>query len=105
MSRAIAAGNSEKSDQIIRHTAGSLVIVTTVWPVAGSVPEIKPARPSSKATSAPEMAEPNFWDMVPDEKIRLFEKDDKVDLKRMCFGPCQAVYESWRRLNNVEPTY
>lgn len=41
----------------------------------------------------------------PDEKIRLFEKDDKVDLKRMCFGPCQAVYESWRRLNNVEPTY
>ncbi len=69
----MAAGNSEKMAQIIRWTAGSFVIVTTVWPVAGSVPEMKPARPRNSATNAPEMAEPNFCAIVPDEKIRPVE--------------------------------
>ena len=44
-------------------------MVTTVSPLA-SVPEMNPTTPSSMATSAPEMAEPNFCDIVPDEKIR-----------------------------------
>lgn len=73
MSSAIAAGKRENSDQIMCWTEASFVMVTTVCPVAGSVPETKPERPRSSATSAPEMAEPNFWDIVPEEKIRPVE--------------------------------
>ncbi len=69
MRRAMAAGKSENRAQIIFWTEASFVIVTTVSPLA-SVPEMKPAIPSSRATRAPEMAEPNFCDMVPEENIR-----------------------------------
>ena len=70
MSAAMAAGKSENSAQIIWRTASSLVMVTTVCPVAASVPDMKPAMPKNKATSAPEMAEPNYCDIVPLEKMR-----------------------------------
>ena len=70
----MAAGNREKRLQIIVWTEASLVIVITVCPVAASVPEMKPARPSRSATRAPEMADPNFWDMVPEEKMRPVEE-------------------------------
>jgi hypothetical protein len=60
----------EKIAHIICCTDASLVIVITVSPVAGSVPEIKPARPRSRATSEPLTADPNFCAMVPDEKMR-----------------------------------
>lgn len=64
------AGKMEKSIHIIFFTASifSAAMVTTVCPSA-SVPEMKPTAPSIKATSAPEIAEPNFCDIVPDEKI------------------------------------
>ena len=70
MSRAMAAGNRENRLQTICCTEASLVMVTTVSPVTGSWLETRPATPSSRATRAPEMAEPNFWAMVPEEKIR-----------------------------------
>ena len=70
---AIAAGKREKRAQIIVWTEDRFAIVTTVSPVAGSVPETKPAIPSKTATRAPEMADPNFWDIVPEEKIRPVE--------------------------------
>lgn len=70
MSKAMMAGKMEKSIHIIFFTESifSAAIVTTVCPSA-FVPEIKPAIPSSNATRAPDIAEPNFCDMVPDEKI------------------------------------
>ena len=74
MRRAIAAGNSENSAQIIVWTEPRLAMVTSVCPVAGSVPEAKPARPRRTATRAPEMAEPNFCDIVPEEKMRPVEE-------------------------------
>ena len=70
----MAAGNKENRAHIMVWTEDWFTIVTTVSPVAGSVPEIKPARPRSSATSAPDMAEPNFWDMVPEEKMRPVEE-------------------------------
>ena len=70
----MAAGNSENRSQIICWTEASFVMVTTVWPVAGSVPEMKPERPRSMATRAPEMAEPNFCAIVPEEKMRPVEE-------------------------------
>ena len=68
----MAAGKRENRHQIIRWTAGSFVMVTTVWPVA-SVPETKPAMPRRRATRAPEMADPNYWAIVPEEKMRPVE--------------------------------
>ena len=66
----MAAGKSENSAQTMLRTDSASVILTTVWPVAGSVPEMKPAMPSNRATSEPEMAVPNFCAIVPDEKMR-----------------------------------
>ena len=65
----ITAGNNEKSDHIIVSTesvieAGS----TTALPVL-SVVMLAPARPRNKATCEPDMAVPNFCDIVPDEKM------------------------------------
>lgn len=70
----MAAGKRENRDHIMVCTEASLVMVTTVSPVMASVPEIKPDRPSNAATRAPEMAEPNFWDIVPEEKMRPVEE-------------------------------
>lgn len=64
----ITAGIMEKSAHIIFLTASISVIVMTVSPLA-SLPEVKPATPSSMATNAPEMAVPNFIAIVPEEKI------------------------------------
>ena len=60
----------EKSIQIMFFTESmfSAAIVTTVCPSA-FVPEMKPTAPSISATNAPEIADPNFCDMVPEEKI------------------------------------
>lgn len=69
MMRAMTAGKMENRAQIIFWTADSLVMVMMVCPVA-SVPEMKPAMPSNRATSEPEMAVPNFMAIVPLEKIR-----------------------------------
>ena len=66
---AIMAGKIENSNQIICRTDSSLVMVTTISP-ASLVPDIKPAMPRNIATRAPEIALPNFCDMVPDEKIK-----------------------------------
>ena len=33
----------------------------------------RPAQPRKRVIRAPEIAEPNFWDIVPDEKIRPVE--------------------------------
>ena len=71
---AIIAGKIENRHQIIWRTDSSLVIVITVSPVSGLVPETKPATPRSKATRDPEMAEPNFCDIVPDEKMSPVEE-------------------------------
>ena len=67
---AIIAGKIEKSIHIMFFTESifSAAMVTTVCPSA-FVPEIKPTAPSISATNAPEIAEPNFCDIVPDEKI------------------------------------
>ena len=73
MIKAIAAGNKEKSDHIILLTDSSLVIVITVSPVAASVPEMNPDKPKNNATSEPEIAVPNFCDMVPEENIKPVE--------------------------------
>lgn len=67
--KAMAAGNSENND----HTIISTELVTEagsmdVLPIA-SVIILAPAQPSSNAMSEPEMAVPNFCDIVPDEKI------------------------------------
>ena len=74
MMPAMKAGKSEKSIQIMFFTESmsSGAMVTTVWPSA-FVPETNPAMPSNNATRAPEMAEPNFCDMVPEEKMRPVE--------------------------------
>ena len=69
MMRTIAAGKREKIAHIIWLTASVLVMVMMVSPVASLVCDTKPAKPSSNATRAPEMAEPNFCDIVPEEKI------------------------------------
>lgn len=69
MSEAMRAGMIENNAQIISRTDSSFVMVTTVLP-ASSVPEINPDKPSSKATKEPEIAVPNFCDIVPDEKMR-----------------------------------
>ena len=69
MTNAITAGNSENNAQTMLFTASTSVIVITVCPVA-SVPDTNPATPSSKATSEPLMAVPNFCDIVPLEKMR-----------------------------------
>ena len=68
----MAAGKRENSAQIILFTASGLVMVTIVSP-SMSVPEEKPAIPRRRATRAPEMALPNFWAIVPEEKIRPVE--------------------------------
>ena len=70
MMRAIVAGKSEKSDQIMRHTASMSVMVMTVWPVLASVPDTKPAKPRNRATREPLIAVPNFCAIVPLEKMR-----------------------------------
>lgn len=70
----MAAGKRENRDQIMVWTEPRSVMVTTVWPVTVSVAETKPAKPRNIATRAPEMAEPNFWAMVPEEKIRPVEE-------------------------------
>lgn len=73
MIAAIIAGNMENNAHIMRCTDSMSVMVMTVCP-ASSVPEAKPATPSSKATKEPEMAVPNFIAIVPDEKIRPVEE-------------------------------
>jgi hypothetical protein len=69
MIKAMIAGNNEKSAQIIERTDYSSVMVLTVWPVASSVPEMKPEMPRKSATNDPLRAVPNFCAMVPLEKI------------------------------------
>ena len=66
---AMIAGKIENRAHIMLFTLSASVIVMMVWPSA-SVPEIKPAMPSKRATSEPLMAVPNFCAIVPDEKIR-----------------------------------
>ena len=63
------AGKIEKSIHIMLRTDSSSVMVMTVSP-ASLVPEMKPAKPSSNATSEPEIAVPNFCAIVPDENIK-----------------------------------
>lgn len=70
MTRAMKAGMMEKSDQIIVRTDSSSVMVTKVAPVLGSVLDTRPAQPNRRAMREPEMAPPNFWAIVPLEKIR-----------------------------------
>lgn len=70
---AMAAGKSEKMSHIICCTDSSLVMVMTVCPVVGSVPDTNPAMPRSRATSEALMAVPNFCDIVPEEKMTPVE--------------------------------
>lgn len=70
MQTAMTAGRIEKIAQIIVLTdsvteSGSIISL----PKASST-IVAPDHPNSKVTKAPEMAPPNFCDMVPDEKIR-----------------------------------
>ena len=64
------AGKMENNAHTIFLTDSRSLMVTTVCPVVGSVPETKPEKPKNKATSEPEMAVPNFCAIVPEEKIR-----------------------------------
>ena len=68
----MSAGKREKSAHTIVFTDSSQPsrICTTVWPVASSVVETRPAAPRSIAMSEPEMAPPNFCAIVPEEKMR-----------------------------------
>ena len=61
---AITAGKMENNAQIMLLTESASVMVIMVCPVA-SVPETNPAMPKNNATNEPEMAVPNFCDMVP----------------------------------------
>ena len=70
MIQAMMAGKSEKSIHIICLTDSISVMVMTVSPVVGSVPDSKPENPRSIATRDPLMAVPNFCAIVPEEKIR-----------------------------------
>ena len=65
----MAAGKRENRAHTILDTPTSLVMVTTASPLTGSDPEMKPAIPSRRATSAPDTAEPSFWAIVPEEKM------------------------------------
>lgn len=73
MMQAMTAGKREKSSHIISFTATGSEMEIMVWPES-SVNDTKPAKPSSKATSEPLMAVPNFIAMVPLEKIRPVEE-------------------------------
>ena len=66
---AITAGNNEKSDHIIVSTESVMDDGSTMALPISSVVIFAPARPRNKATSEPDMAVPNFCDIVPDEKI------------------------------------
>ena len=71
---AIMAGKMENKHQIICFTDSISVMVITVSPVVGSVPDTKPEKPSNIATKEPLIAVPNFWAMVPLLKIRPVEE-------------------------------
>ena len=69
MSRAMAAGNNENKDQIIVSTESVIEAGSTIELPMASVVLLAPARPRNNATSEPEIAVPNFCDIVPEEKI------------------------------------
>ena len=68
--KAMTAGNKENNDHTIVSTesvteAGSIIVL----PIA-SVIILAPAQPNKRAMREPEMAVPNFCDIVPEEKIK-----------------------------------
>ena len=74
MITAITAGNSEKSDHIIERTESVIDAGSTIVLPISSVVILAPAMPRNNATSEPEMAVPNFCDIVPEEKISPVEE-------------------------------
>ena len=74
MRRATAAGNRENRLQTMVCTEATLVMETTESPVTGLVSEMKPERPSSSVTRKPEIADPNFCAIVPEEKMSPVEE-------------------------------
>lgn len=74
MRKAMAAGNSEKSDHTIVNTESVMDegSMTALPKRSGTMRA--PAKPSNKAIREPEMAVPNFCDIVPEEKISPVEE-------------------------------
>lgn len=67
--KAITAGKREKSDQTIISTESVMEVGSmTVFPIL-SVIILAPAQPKKRAMSEPEIAVPNFCDIVPEENI------------------------------------
>ena len=71
---AMIAGTNEKSDHIILRTESVIDAGSTMVLPISSVVMLAPSSPRNKATSQPEMAVPNFCDIVPDEKMRPVEE-------------------------------
>ena len=69
----MTAGKSENSDHTIVSTESVIEAGSTIVLPMLSVIMLAPAKPRNKATSEPEMAVPNFWAIVPEEKIRPVE--------------------------------
>lgn len=67
---AMIAGKSENSDHIMLSTESVIETGSTIVLPMLSVVMLAPASPKKRATSEPEIAVPNFCDIVPDEKIR-----------------------------------
>ena len=67
---AIAAGNSEKRLHTIDSTESVIEAGSTLVLPMSSVIILAPARPRNRATNEPLIAVPNFWAIVPLEKIR-----------------------------------
>ena len=68
--RAMNAGKSEKRAQIIVRTESVIEAgLMDSLPISSAI-IVAPAQPSNRVMRAPEIAEPNFCDIVPDEKIR-----------------------------------
>ena len=66
----MTAGKRENSDHTIVSTESVIEAGSTIVLPMLSVIMLAPAKPRNKATSEPEMAVPNFWAIVPEEKIR-----------------------------------
>ena len=64
------AGNSENRHHTIESTESVIEAGSTIVLPMSSVIILAPASPKNRATSEPEMAVPNFWAIVPDEKIK-----------------------------------
>ena len=80
MMTAMKAGKREKSAHIIVRTdsvteAGSMLSL----PISSDI-IVAPAMPRRRAMSEPETAPPNFYAMVPDEKMRPVDDVPKVSV-------------------------